>query len=178
MEKENILEWSKDKKLTWSDFWAESNPSEFADSLSKIKYHHTWTVKSEMLESTIYYFIENIQLQTQFLKHLSWVREQNTSEALLNHEQGHFDLAESFRHVIEKEMENKFKGKKYLTRGKNDEQKKQLAKEDSGLMISKELEKWHEQLKLRRQRYDEETEFGLNMDKQKEYDQKFSSLRD
>ena len=177
MEKDDILDWSKDRPLMLSDFLAESNPGEFADALSTIKYHHTWTVKSEMIDGRVHYYIDNIHLQTQFLRHLSWIREQNASQTLLKHQQGHFDLAEWFRPMITERILSKFKGKKFPTRGKNDEQKKQFAKEDSGLMILTELEKYYKDLQSLRKKYDDETEFGLNSDKQNDYDEKFFRLR-
>ena len=100
MDKKDLIPWSGDYLLKWSDFKAESNPAVFQDSFSTINYHPTWTVNSEMIEGKIFYFIETIQLTTQFLRHLSWVREQQATNFLLKHEQGHFDLAESFKHKI------------------------------------------------------------------------------
>ena len=44
-------------------------------------------------------------------------------------------------------------------------------------MITKELEKWNEILSEKRQKYVEETEYGQNIEKQKEYDEKFQKLR-
>lgn len=177
MEDNDIVTWSKDCLLTWDDFKAESNPSAYEDSSSNIKYHHTWTVNSEMIDGKIYFMIDNIQLSTQFLRHLSWVRKQNASDNLLRHEQGHFDLAESLRPIIVENLLNELKQKKYPTRGQNDEQRKQFAREDSGLIIAKELEKWNEKLSKLRKKYDEETEFGKNLTKQKEFDEKGKILR-
>ena len=178
MEDKDIIIWSKDYFLNWSDFKAESNPSSFEDSSSHVKYHHTWTVNSEMSDDTIYFLIDDIKLSTQFFRHLSWVRENQASLELLKHEQGHFDLAESLRPIITEEIQKEFKDKKFTTRGKNDEQRKQFAREDSKLMISKELEKWLNDLSQKRMKYDEETEFGHKLNKQNEYDKKFNELRE
>ncbi len=178
MEDKDIITWSKDYFLNWSDFKAESNPSSFEDSSSHIKFHYTWTVNSEMFDGIIYFLIDDIKLSTQFFRHLSWVRENQTSLELLKHEQGHFDLAESLRPIITEEIQNEFRGKKFSTRGKNDEQRKQFAREDSKLMISKDLEKWLNDLSQKRIKYDEETKFGHNLNKQNEYDKKFNELRE
>jgi hypothetical protein len=177
VEDSDIITWSENYYLKWSDVLADPNPSAFEDSSSKIKYHHTWTVKSDMVDRKIFYQIEKIQLSTLFLRHLSWVRDQHSSDNLLNHEQGHFDLAESIRDTIVKNIEDKFREKRFPTRGQNEEQRKQFAREDSGLMITKELEKWNEILSEKRQKYVEETEYGQNIEKQKEYDEKFQKLR-
>ena len=178
MEDKDIITWSKDYFLNRSDFKAQSNPSSFEDSSSHVKYHHTWTVNSEMVDGVIYFLIDDIKLSTRFFRHLSWVRENQASLELLKHEQGHFDLAESLRPIITEEIQKKFKDKKFTTRGKNDEQRKQFAREDSKLMISKELEKWLNDLSQKRMKYDDETEFGHNLNKQNEYDKKFNELRE
>ena len=44
-------------------------------------------------------------------------------------------------------------------------------------MISKELEKWSLDFAQKRKRYDDETEFGHNVKKQKEYGEEFDKLR-
>ena len=177
LEDKNIITWSKDCSLNWADFIAEINTSAFEDSSSNIRYHHTWKVDSEMIGREVYFKIFDVQLTTEFLKHLSWVRTQNASPGLLNHEQGHFDLAESMRPLFVEQINNKFKDSKFLTRGQNEEQRKQFAREDSGKRIFKELERCLDILSKNRKRYDEETKFGQNFSKQKEYDEKFRTLR-
>ncbi len=177
MENDDIISWTKDYFLDWSDFMAESSPSKCEDSSSKIKYHHTGTVHSEISNGEIYFLIDDIKLSSQFLRHLSWVREKQASLELLKHEQGHFDLAEFLRPKITEKIQNEFKDKKFPTRGQNDDQRKQFAREDSGLMLAKELERWSYDFSQKRIKYDEETEFGHNLNKQKEYDEKFNELR-
>lgn len=177
MENDDIVTWSKGYFLNWGDFKAQSNPSAYEDSSSHLKYHHGWTVNSEMIDGKIYFMINNIQLSTQFLRHLSWIRTQHASHDLLKHEQGHFDLAESLRPIIVESLLKKLTPKKFPTRGQNDEQRKQFAREDSGLIIAKELEKWDKKLSQIREKYDKETELGKNLTKQKEYDEKFQLLR-
>ena len=176
MEKDDILVWSKDYFLQWTDFRAEINTAAFHDSFSYIQYHHTWTVNSEILNGDIYFHISDVQLSTHFLRHLSWTRQQNSS-SLLNHEQGHFDLAELMKSSFVEQIKNKFKNIKFPTRGQNDEQRKQFAREKSGLMIANELSQHMKILENLRKKYDEETEYGLNHLKQKKYDEKFKKLR-
>lgn len=177
MENDDVISWSKDHFLEWSDFKAESNPSAFEDSSSHIQFHYTWTVNSDMSDEKISFLIDEIKLTTQFFRHLSWVRENQSSQDLLKHEQGHFDLAESLRPMITEKIQNTFQNKKFPTRGKNPEQQKQFAREDSGLMISKELEKWSLDFAQKRKRYNDETEFGHNVKKQNEYGEEFDKLR-
>ncbi len=41
MSENNVVVWSNDSFLSWSDFEAESNPAVFEDSHSAIKYRYT-----------------------------------------------------------------------------------------------------------------------------------------
>ena len=173
----NVLVWSNDFFLRWSDFTAESNTAAFEDSHSIIKYRHTWTVNSDEIESQIIFFIENIQLSVEFYPDLSWVRTLQTNDDLLKHEQGHFDLAELVKRENLEKLQNKFYQKQFPTRGKNEDQGKQFAKEDSGKMIAIEVYKLEEILSKRRQEYDEQTNFGHNLEKQSEYNSIFNKLR-
>ena len=169
--------WRNDSFLRWSDFNAESNPAVFEDSHSVIKYRYTWTVNSDEIDNQVVFFIENIQLSTEFHYVLSWVRISQTNDDLLKHEQGHFDLAELVKRENLEKLQNNFHGNQFLTRGKNEEQRKQFAKEDSGKMIAKEVEKLEEILSQRRKEYDEQTNFGQNLEKQSEYNSTFAKLR-
>ena len=177
MSESDIVEWSAQKFLSWSDFRAEANLGAYEDSHSSIKYHYTWTVTSDNVGPEIVFFIENIQLFTQFHCILSWVRPNQENPLLLNHEQGHFDLSELIKRQFIEDLQNKFRGKYYPTRGQNEDQRKQFAKEDSGKMIVAEVEKLEKTLSEKRRDYDEETEFGSNQKIQSEYDGVFAKLR-
>lgn len=177
MENNDILSWSKEHFLKWSDFKADFNPAAFEDSFSQIRYHHTWIIDSEMSNGDIYFLISNIKLETQFLKHLSWVKLQNASSTLLDHEQGHFDLAEFMKPNFEELLKKKFYGIKFPTRGQNEDQRKQFAREDSGYFILKELKKFSKILEREREKYSEETDYGKISKIQKAYQEKFRILR-
>ena len=80
------------------------------------------------------------------------------------------------RENLEK-LQNKFYEKQFPTRGNNEEQRKQFAKEDSGKMIAEEIEKLGHILSQRLQEYDEQTNFAQNLEKQSEYNLTFDKLR-
>ncbi|MFB5602246.1 MAG: hypothetical protein ACPG6Z_06660 [Nitrosopumilus sp.] len=176
IEKE-VIHWSNDIQLNVSNFMAEPNPGIFEDSHSVIKYGFTWVVNSEQLNDQVVFSVENIQLSVEFNPLLSWIRMSEFNDGLLKHEQGHFDLAEIIKRKHQKIFENEFYDKKFPTRGQNDAQRKQYAKEDSGKMISLKVEKLNLYLKEKRDEYDQETDFGKNIPEQKKYDEIFNKLR-
>ena len=175
-ENENLF-WSKEYSLKWSDFKAEHNPASYADSHSVIKYGFTWTVDFEKMGRDILFLIKNIQVSVEFCPLLSSVRPSETSDQLLKYEQGRFDMAELVKRENIFDLQTKFEGKKFPTRGKNEDQRKQLAKEDSGKMIAKEIEQLQKILDNRLEEYDETTDYGNNAEKQSEYALKFQKLK-
>ncbi|MEK0350648.1 MAG: hypothetical protein QQN60_05435 [Nitrosopumilus sp.] len=177
MSENDTISWSNDSYLKWSDFDAESNTTTFEDSHSVIKYRFTWTVNSDEKETQIIFFIQNIQLFVEFHKILSWVRPSEATDDLLKHEQGHFDLAELVKLENIEKLKNKFYDKQFSTRGKNEDQRKQFAREDSGKLIVEEVQKIEVILSQRRKEYDEQTNFGQNLEKQSNYDSIFDKLK-
>ena len=171
-----FITWSHNSNLKWSDFKAEPNPGIFEDSHSVIKYGFTWLVNSEKLNEEIVYFVDNIQISVNFNPLLSWVRHSEATNNLLHHEQGHFNLAELIKRKHDKISTNKFNEKFFSTRGQNDAQRKQFAKEDSGRMISNEIDKLTKILSSKRDEYDVETDFGKKLEIQSKYDKLFEIL--
>tara|TARA_B100001142_G_C14253517_1_gene624159 strand:+ start:583 stop:1125 length:543 start_codon:yes stop_codon:yes gene_type:complete len=176
MTETGFVTWSKDYRLKWTDFKAESNPAIFEDSHSVIKYGFTWLVNSDKLNDEIVFLIDNIEISVEFHPLLSWVRQSESSISLLKHEQGHFDLAEMIKRKHDKIFKNKFYKKFFPTRGQNDAQRKQFAKEDSGKMISNEVDELSKIFSKQRGDYDVETNFGKNLEIQLKYDQLFGKL--
>ena len=171
------ISWSNDYCLKWSDFQAESNPAIFEDSHSVIKYGFTWLINSDELNDEIVFLIDNIEISVEFNPLLSWVRNSEANDKLLKHEQGHFDLAEIIKRNHTKIFVTKFYDKVFPTRGQNDAQRKQFAKEDSGRMISNEIEQLNKILLKKREEYDVETDFGKNIPNQSKYDEIFKKLK-
>lgn len=177
MSENHVLEWSEDFFLKWSDFEAELNPAAFEDSHSTIKYRFTWIVDSDKIDDQIMFFIDDVRIFAEFHPLLSWVRSSQSSDNLLKHEQGVFDLAELVKRENLDALQNVFYKKQFPTRGKNEQQQKQFAKEDSGKMIALEVEKLEKIYEKKRQEYVEQTNFGQNREKQLEYDLMFEKLR-
>ncbi len=177
MGEKTTLEWTPNCALSWFDFKAESNPAVFEDSHSVIKYRFTWVVDSEKVDENIVFLINDICLFVEFHPLLSWVRESESNESLLNHEQGNFDLAELIKceHILN--LQEQFYKKHFSTRGQNDEQRKQFAKEDSGKMINEQVEKLQNLFDERSQKYQNETNYGKNLEAQSRYDLTFKQLR-
>ena len=176
MSENYVIPWTSDYSLKWSDFKAELNPAVFEDSHSAIKYGFTWTVNSDKIDDKIVFLIDSIHIVTEFHPLLSWVRESESNDNLLKHEQGHFNLAEMLRRDQEVVFEKNFYQKVFDTRGQNEAQRKQFAKLDSGKIISNEVDKLSLILAKKRKEYDTETEYGQNISNQLKYTNIFKNL--
>ena len=66
MSENDVVTWSQNYCLKWSDFKAESNPAIYEDSHSFIKYGFTWVVNSDKLDENIGFLIDQIILLNSF----------------------------------------------------------------------------------------------------------------
>ena len=92
--KENKIYWDADQKLRWSDFQSSANNNAHLDAystlgISYVVLHNT----AEVIEMGVYGYFE---------KNKSWVKKNEKTDHLLNHEQSHFDLCELYRRILKK----------------------------------------------------------------------------
>lgn len=92
---ENLIEWSPSRKLTWNDFQGKPNPNSTNAALTNSSIHVEFGYNNRGLTYTI---------KCRFNKSLSWGRIKN--DYILNHEQGHFDIAEIHARILNKELKN------------------------------------------------------------------------
>ena len=98
---ENIIEWSSARKLTWADFKGTPDPSSTNAALT----NSSITLSTEYSNKEIRYIVN-----CKFNKLLSWVRVKN--DYILNHEQGHFHIAQPHARLLFKNLnEYKFNSK-------------------------------------------------------------------
>ena len=64
MSEDDIIEWSVENSLSWSDFKAEANLGAYEDSHSFIKYHYTWTVTSDNVGPKIVFIFDQKGLKS------------------------------------------------------------------------------------------------------------------
>ena len=92
---DNIIEWSASRKLTWADFKGAPDPNSTNAALT----NSSITLGSEYSNKGGLKF----SIKCKFNKLLSWGRIRN--EYILNHEQGHFDIAEAHARLLKKNLD-------------------------------------------------------------------------
>lgn len=96
---ESLVDWSAERKLTWSDFQGKPDPSTGNAALTSTSINIDYSYNTKELKYTI---------RCQFDPAKSWGRVRNNH--ILGHEQAHFDIAEIHARVLYKMLMNyKFK---------------------------------------------------------------------
>jgi predicted secreted Zn-dependent protease len=145
---DNLIDWSVSRKLTWSDFRAKPDPSSANAALTSSTINVEFGYDKNGFKHSI---------TCRFDKSKSWVRVKN--DYILNHEQGHFDLAEAYARELHKEFqEYKFR--------------KESASDDLNKIYSRVMQKHIEA----QDRYDKQTDHSLDTAKQSAWDVKIRSM--
>ena len=147
-DKKDMILWSADYKLQWTDFMGKP-----AGSLKAM----TW--------STIDFSIKKIdatqlvlEINAYFIKKQSWRQKNFTDDFVLQHEQTHFDIAE----VYTRKLRKKLSGEKYK------DTKKAMPE------IQKIYNETFSELKAYQKKYDEETKHSINKDEQIKWNKKIA----
>ncbi|GEO08072.1 DUF922 domain-containing protein [Segetibacter aerophilus] len=136
--------WNDKQPLQWFDFAGPVNDTSVFDAESFAEVKFTYTFKSP----TDFYF----DVFANFHKNLSWYKKEYQSEALLKHEQLHFDIAG----LYSKRLKAAFDNYQYSNNYKNEIQQ---------IFNEKKIE-YH----LMQKQYDEETNHSLNKERQKDWE--------
>jgi hypothetical protein len=98
----NEISWQKDRKLSWDDFRGpvpvDAEEQTAAATFCGIGFEtNTITAKNPNVKIRVY---------NTFYTGNSWVRPEEKNDAVLTHEQGHFDLCELYTRKLRAEMSN------------------------------------------------------------------------
>jgi predicted secreted Zn-dependent protease len=88
---DNLIEWSPSRKLTWNDFRGKPDATSTNAALTSSSINVKFGYNKNGLTHSI---------KCRFNKSLSWGRIKN--DYILNHEQGHFDIAEAHARILNK----------------------------------------------------------------------------
>jgi len=151
-QEEQVIAWSPELKLSWSDFQGKpTNEESAATTASGITYRFSTTTWGDEVELD---FI----VTTHFYPEKSWYRPNLCDAVILNHEQLHFDIAE----VFSRKMRKRLSATKFTKNVKAE--------------VAKIYEEINMALYAFQNRYDNETNFSRNREKQLLWNKKISAL--
>jgi hypothetical protein len=141
---DNFIKWNETSQLTWDDFSGKINDTSKYDAecFAEIRYQYR-----------LYDFGKwEFDVNAHFDKNISWSRKEKQSEALLRHEQLHFNIAQLFAEKLQKDFNTSS-----FTESYNDQIQ----------LLFKQAKQEYQAMQIR---YDEETNHSLNKEKQKEWE--------
>ena len=148
----DFIHWKEDIKLSWSDF--KGKPIKTSSYHAQTQGSLNYTFDNDGPGAYIF------NLNVKFDKKKSWVKSEEATDNLLNHERGHFDIYEIYGRTIIKRI----KETKALT----------------GLKFSENIEKIFrksfDELQKFQQEYDDETNHSKILEKQEEWNEKLQDL--
>ena len=141
---ERDIVWNENKPLQWFDFTGPVNDqSHFdAESFAEVKFSYKFNSPAD------FYF----EVYANFNKKTSWCKKEYQSEALLKHEQLHFDIAGLYSKRLKEAFENYHYSKDY--------------KNEIERIFNQKKSEYHQMQK----QYDEETNHSLNKERQNDWE--------
>jgi len=169
---ENLLRWDENRKLTWGDFqgYAFSAPY-YALTKWYVPFEYNWELSNE--KGCHYKFIK-ISATANFDKGKSWVKKGQEADWLLNHEQGHFDMARIFAEEFNERAQSELMGKEFSCPGGTNNSN--IINNQAMNQVQNIFGQEHQKALQMNKHYDAETNHGKNNSKQIEWDKKIQSL--
>lgn len=141
LQPKDVITWSPDVKLTWNDFKADPEMGNPHAAISNLGIRAP--MKGPPAEARI---------DAYFDPQKSWVKPEKDVPHLLAHEQGHFDITEIYARKLRKEM-GEFK----------------FTQKNLSAQYERLFTKVTDELSLEQKRYDQETNWSQNKEKQAEW---------
>lgn len=176
-ESENIIYWNENRPLTWDDFTGEiylkDDPNASAQTSTSINYRHAVLV---FTEGICQYYLDYIRAEGIVHKDKSWVIEKAKSDYLLNHEQGHFNIAEIFARKFKQRALNEFYHVLFPCPSNNSMNNiSDIALEEMGQRLDLSYERAHAEMSLMQEIYDNDTLHSRDEEKQYKWNQKIAN---
>jgi hypothetical protein len=144
---EDYITWNSDKKLSWDDFKMDSPSSTRDAALTTTFVGFSYSRTRDII---------TFDIECKFQKSRSWGRLK--TDYILNHEQGHFDIAEIFARKLNKEITL------FLAKSKQHEE------------LNKIYTKVMNEKRDTQQQYDDETNHSINKTQQAAWDKKIEEM--
>ena len=168
------IDWSPDRPLGWDDFKGEVPDEEERGDKSASTFHETgYRYTPTITQTPSGRFRATIQTgsyttTTTMIQTASWVVPTDKTDALLNHEQRHFDLGEVYRRKLAAALQ------KLVGEGDTPEE----AAQDLQQKVEELTREMKEAESRQQDQYEDDTNNGRDAEKQKEWDDKIDGWMD
>jgi hypothetical protein len=173
------IEWDAARPLTWADFKgpvpAGAEEHRVASTASSLGWSYAFEI--EMSEDRCTFGIVRLDSTALFHPEKSWVRPGHRTAEVLEHEQGHFDIAKLFLEKF-RAATREFVGARRPCDGRSERKARRDAEREISRQVGTLYEEIWRQYELRQQTYDAETRHGIDREAQARWTETISmSLR-
>jgi hypothetical protein len=160
---DQTIEWSQEQRLSWQDFTGSvprgADEIRVAATTASLPWSYRYTVV--VSGSSCHYTIAEIQSSALFHPDASWVRPGHATDAVLEHEQGHFDITQIFRQRFSAATADQT-GREHECRGRTRRRAAADAERDIAERIGTLYDDTWRRYRAEQERYDAETRHGMD----------------
>lgn len=164
------LEWAAQTPLRWEDFQGPVDPSAAPERVAMTAASLSWgyTYGLERGGGRCVYRITSIDVRAIFNRKDSWIRPGHLTDRVLEHEQGHFDIAQLFKLKLE-ELARELVSVRWPCEGESVEAASGYAERGAGRIVSDLGQRiWSEHVAAQ-EAYDDQTRHGTVPDVQAQW---------
>jgi hypothetical protein len=164
------VSWSAKRPLSWDDFRGSvphsTAPYNVAMTAAALRWSYDYSVRRAGEGCS--YRVTQIRIEALFDPATSWVKAGHRTDAVLAHEQGHFDLAEVHRLMFEQASHGRLRTDGRC-RGRNAKSIGKFVEREIEATLGRLYERTWRNFERIQSRYDEETAHGMNAAAQSEW---------
>ena len=173
----DVIEWDPTRRLDWSDFVgpvpAGTDTRRVAATAGSLAWSYRFTVRWSRNECT--FIIDSIESRALFHPEDSWVRQGHRTDAVLQHEQLHFDILQLHKQKFDAET-REFVGSDWPCAGRSERRASRHTQDEIDRLVGSVYERIWNEYRGRQETYDSETQHGTDAEKQSEWTQQLETL--
>ena len=175
----NVIIWNEKRPLSWEDYQGKADSLIPHSAMTANSVFADCKAKLILTKTKVKFQITDIQVHAYMIKSMSWVKQelvnQQGSERILKHEQGHFDITEIFVRKLMRKMEMETT-KKHTCKGKTPQEQQAFAEKESQRILQEITDEISSERAKFNNKYESEKNHGMNIAIQKMYDEKIAKL--
>lgn len=175
----NEIDWNAEQPLTWDDFDGPvprgADEARVASTTSSIAWSYEYEIRWSGEKCD--FSIVRLDSVARFHRDSSWVRRGHRTPEVLEHEQGHFDIAQLYDEKF-RETTRKLVGSSQECVGQSQRRATRNAERQIARLVGAIYDEVWRQYELRQEAYDRETNHGIDREAQADWTQEIAgSLR-
>ena len=161
------IQWNTNRQLSWDDFLGAVDLNAPTENVALTAASLSWSYQYEIEHdaSSCFYRITDIHALASFSQGDSWVKPDHRNAAVLNHEQGHFDLTQIYKLILD-ERAHHLIGARDTCEGDTVEEASEFAEKKAAEQVETVFKAVWQKYSSTQETYDEQTRHGILIETQ------------